>query len=136
MTWDDVWSVLQQEFARLAADVTGHTADVVVQSGQGANEAFPFGCYLSFRRATAEDEDVVLSLDCWNKNDTVECRCDVARGDGYVLVDGPTAIITQSELQSSSALWQWVGDVSQFVQLQARLVSDELLLAMKRQELE
>lgn len=134
MTWDDVWSALQQEYVRLAAEITVHTAELIVRSDRSANAAFPFRSYLSFRRANAEDEDVVVSVDCWNNNDTVECKCDVARGTGYVLVDGPTAVIAHSELQSSSALTEWVAQLSQFVRSQAPLIIDELLLATKREQ--
>lgn len=127
MTWDDVWNALQIVFAGLDADVKAGTTGVASASGRTSAAAFPFGAYLSFGRDhDANREDVVISIDCKDDVDTLACTCDIARGGGYVLKDGPTLRVARSGLESAPHLARWVAQVSEFLRAQVGLVIDEL----------
>lgn len=129
MTFDDVWAEFQRRFADLARDVDAKTIGVASTAGRTTANAFPFGAYLSFgRQGDAGREDVVVSIDGKNTRDgVIMLTCDIARGDGYVLKDGPVLTVALSELECSPDVPRWVASVSAFLRAHTSLIVEELL---------
>lgn len=112
--WDDVWVKLQRIFASVEAEVLASTSGVATNSGRTTAVMFPFGAYLSFgSEGDATREDVVVSVDCKEEGSSVACTCDIARGDGYVLIDGPAC--TVGKKKPDVTLSRWVVEVGSFL---------------------
>lgn len=134
MTWDDVWAALQCAIAGVAADVKDGTTHVASACGRTRAAAFPFGAYLSFGlEDDASREDVVVAIDCRSDENGLLLTCDVARGDGYVLADGPTLAVTQLSA-SSAEVALWLVDVAGFLRAQVGLVKRELMSRVSKTE--
>jgi hypothetical protein len=134
MTWDDIWADLQCVFAGVAADVKEGTTHVASACGRTRAAAFPFGAYLSFGlQDDASREDIVVAIDCKYDGKGLLLTCDIARGDGYVLVDGPTLAIAQLSA-SSAAVARWLVDVAAFLRAQVGLVKRELMPSVSKTE--
>ena len=89
---DTVWQRLDAVFQRLATEVQAVQPHVSWTSGHHATESFPLTAFVSFsRNGRKEDEDVVVSVSAHISGNTLAMSSDIARGDGYVLADGPEA---------------------------------------------
>ena len=91
--WETVWDRLERKFALLAGKVRECSPEVHWQCGRSGNEAFPFRAYASFVLGdpAVDDEDVVISVDCFRSGPTLWILSDISQGNGYVLADGPGA---------------------------------------------
>ena len=95
-----------------------------VQIDHHSTPVFPLRATASFSTGgPGGDEDVAVSLNIRQTGDGFEVTSDVARGDGYVVADGPRRVVDAADDASlSSAL----AETASFVRSQQQTVSDEL----------
>ena len=76
------------------------------------------------REGDATREDVVVSVDCKDNDGALACSCDIARGDGYVLLDGPSCSV--EEEGADATLANWVAEVGSFLRSNTSVIQQEL----------
>lgn len=127
MTWDEVWSTVKLVFDELSSDVKAGARGIAEASGRTTAASFPFGAYLSFGiEGDATREDVVISVDCKRDDEALLFTCDIARGDGYVLRDGPTLLVSATDVESAPDVDTWLAEVAAFLRTQSKPIIAEL----------
>lgn len=108
-SWEQAWDAINDGFARVAADLRTCNPALWWSCGHAENETFPFWAYASFNKAgVAGEEDLVLSFSFKRADRRLEFTSDIARGDGEILADGPSA--STSLAVGVSTLRDWIAE--------------------------
>lgn len=117
--WGAVYARVDRYLADLVSEVARMQPQLWSSVPRLRSDAFPFGATVSFgrgHRATA-DEDIVVSVSGHVDGDSLRMYCDVSRGDGYVLADGPTMIVPvrEAKLDLVMMLERWLVELEVFL---------------------
>ncbi len=114
-SWDLAWEALAPVFGAIVAAVHRANAKATFQMGRTKAAHFPFGAYLTFDQSGAGGgEDLVVSVDCRRVDQRLLLSCDISRGHGEILEDGPTETLDANA--DAHALLAWVDRVVRFLQ--------------------
>ena len=124
--WDKVFQKLTEGFEWLIRSVELANIRVQTRIGRTSTVWFPFGAYVSFN-VTKEPghEDIVLSVDCNNSGAGLTLSCDISRGDGVILSEGPRRSVP-AEQEAGQAVLEWSDEVLDYIRASALLVTSEL----------
>jgi len=118
-TWDDVWVRVKLNLEDMAGAVTKTLPIVACQISRTKSDAFPFNATASFSRTGAPaDEDAVVTVSGHACGETLHMSADVARGGGFVLLDGPIVEVTVRSTNEDLGrdLEPWLADIQTFLQ--------------------
>lgn len=116
--WLEVWQLLDASFRAVALAVQRENSSVQWRSGRTQATNFPFGAFLSFSDGAPADEEIlVVSVDCKQINDSLEMTSDIAKGNGEVLFDGPSARFdgSMTDLEYRVVLIEWSNEIQKFL---------------------
>jgi hypothetical protein len=118
--WDVVWARVSRCLAEVATKVARKHPAAWSAMGRTQSDAFPFGAAVSFGKAanpSTDVEDVVISVSGHVDGDALRMSADVARGDGYVLADGPTIEVPLREAEQGleRVLESWLSELEVFL---------------------
>jgi|GEM_PF-2786525 hypothetical protein len=129
VSWEVIFSKLKPAFDALSGEVAKAHPQVRTRMGQAPAEHYPFNAYLSFD-LTGEPghEDLVVSVHGKRVEAGLELSSDIARGDGYVLSDGPGRRVPLTQ-EAGEALLRWADEVADYVRTSSTLVVEALTFA-------
>jgi hypothetical protein len=128
-SWEEAWDSINDSFTRVAIDLRHRNPTLWWSCGHAENETFPFWAYASFNRSgTAGEEDIVLSLSFKRAEGQLHFTCDIARGDGEIVADGPSSSVPLAADVPSIRDWiaELVGQGLAFIEGQRELLRREL----------
>lgn len=107
---------------RSAIPVSGHRSDTTALS------FFALSGWASLSREGTPKEDIALSLDFRHVQGGIECRADVARGDGQILAETAAQTLDASGEPETvgAALWAAMATVEAFLETNTELLAAEL----------
>ena len=100
--FDAFWMWLKGRFEGVAKELATKNSQLRWSMGRSDSKFFPFRAYASFsKKGIAGEEDIVISIDFKSNDSSLKMSCDIARGDGEVLVDGPCLDINLAKKQKA-----------------------------------
>src|SRR4051812_30485611 len=122
--WRDIAAQWTNVTNSVAHDLRAANPGFWFQAGHHATEAFAFRGWASFsRNGEAGEEDLSLTIDFKRVEQGLKVKSDIARGDGYVLADGPNRLIADDSASISDAF----GEAAMFLKSQRDLMAGELV---------
>ena len=114
--WNELWDRLESALTKAGRLVAAGMPWFTFRVGHSSTKTFPFDAFLSFSPQHAPGEEVlVVSIACQRTPSGVVCTSDIARGNGYMLIDGPSTSIDPTHESSSEVARKWLLDVEQFL---------------------
>ena len=100
-----LWEPLRDFFNVLIQEILTCNGRLWSTIAHHETQVFPFTGYLALsKNGIPGEEDLVLTLGVQRKGDRLFVRADIARGDGFILADGPAAEIAGSPLDVAALL--------------------------------
>ena len=126
--WNTTWSTLRATFATIIAEVRALNPQATAHYKRTATERLPFAAYLTFsREGKAEQEDLVIAVDCLAAEDHHLLACSISTGEGHTLIDGPEREIEGEIDEDEEAVQGWLEEVQDFLTRNAPLAARYLM---------
>lgn len=132
MDWDPANAIAQEllrKFSNEVAEAMG-TPRIHFQVGGSSNNYFPLRAYASFNWIPMPhgDEDLVVAIDVHGAVPAIRAKCDVSRGSGEVLSEGPSfeSKLTESDLTTQEIVNEWLARLKPWLHSQREMVIAEL----------
>lgn len=99
--FDALWMCMKVRLETIAKEIATKNSQLKWSIGRSDSQFFPFRAYASFnQKGTAGEEDIVISIDFKSNDSSLKMSCDIARGDGEILADGPCLNINLEKEQT------------------------------------
>ncbi len=115
--WDNAWSDLEAAFGEIIGEVRAVAPQATAHYKHTTTERLPFAAYLTFsREGIAEQEDLVIAVDCLATEDHHLLACVISTGEGHTLIDGPEREIEGEIDEDEEAVQGWLDEVREFLE--------------------
>ncbi len=122
--WDNAWSDLEAAFGEIIGEVRAVAPQATAHYKHTTTERLPFAAYLTFsREGEADQEDLVIAVDCLKAEDHHLLACAISTGEGHTLIDGPEREIEGEIDDEDEDVQGWLEEVREFLERNAPLAA-------------
>lgn len=127
--WQECWQQLRNTFASVADELRRCNPELWSQVGHRTGDVYPFEAWVELLRVKdpSREVDITVFFAVERVGDTLTCRIDISTGEGLVLVDGPTRVVTVDD----AGAWQdevlaYAAGAEQFLRENHHILRDAL----------
>ena len=127
--WERLWDAINDAFVTLAESLQSVNPELWWTCAHAENAVFPFWAYASFSaQGIPGEEDVVIAISFKSTENSLHFTCDISRGNGEILADGPSGSTTVTSNSSELQAWaaRKVTEALTFIEVHFEILRKEL----------